>query len=103
MIPLPAGTQIWMACGATDMRKGFDGPAMLAQHVLQKSPFCGHLFVFRGKRADRIKILWWDGTGLCLHAKRLERGRFVLPLTREGAPVLTSALLMPLLFTMMLP
>jgi transposase len=51
----------------------------------------GHLFVFRGKRADRIKILWWDGTGLCLYAKRLERGRFVWPLTREGAAILTPA------------
>ena len=73
MIPMPAGTQIWVACGATDMRKGYDGLAMLAQDVLKKSPYSGHLFVFRGKRADRIKILWWDGTGLCLHAKRLGR------------------------------
>jgi transposase len=61
------------------------------QDVLKKSPYCGHMFVFRGKRADRIKILWWDGTGLCLYAKRLERGRFVWPLTREGAAVLTPA------------
>jgi transposase len=91
MIPVPAGTQIWVACGATDMRKGFDGLAMLAQEVVKKSPFCGHLFVFRGKRADRLKILWWDGTGLCLYAKRLERGRFVWPLTREGAVSLTPA------------
>jgi transposase-like protein len=52
MIPMPAGTQIWVACGATDMRKGFDGLAMLAQEVVKKSPYCGHLFVFRGKRAD---------------------------------------------------
>jgi hypothetical protein len=73
MIPVPAGTQIWVACGATDMRKGFDGLAMLAQEVVKKSPFGRHLFVFRGKRADRLKILWWDGTGLCLYAKRLER------------------------------
>jgi transposase len=91
MIPMPAGTHIWVACGATDMRKGFDGLAMLAQEVVKKSPYCGHLFVFRGKRADRIKILWWDGTGLCLYAKRLERGRFVWPLTREGAVSLTPA------------
>jgi hypothetical protein len=47
--------------------------------------------VFRGKRSDRIKVLWWDGTGLCLYAKRLERGRFVWPLTQEGAVVLTPA------------
>jgi transposase len=48
MIPVPAGTQIWVACGATDMRKGFDGLAMLAQEVVKKSPFCGHLFVVPG-------------------------------------------------------
>jgi transposase len=91
MIPIPAGAQIWVACGATDMRRGFDGLAMMVQDVLKRSPYCGHLFVFRGKRADRIKVLWWDGTGLCLYAKRLERGRFVWPLTQEGAVVLTPA------------
>ena len=91
MIPMPAGMRIWVACGTTDMRRGFDGLAMMVQNVLKKSPYCGHMFVFRGKRADRIKILWWDGTGLCLYAKRLERGRFVWPLTREGAAVLTPA------------
>jgi transposase len=69
MIPMPAGMRIWVACGATDMRRGFDGLAMMVQDVLKKSPYCGHMFVFRGKRADRIKILWWDGTGLCLYAK----------------------------------
>jgi transposase len=91
MIPIPAGTQIWLACGATDMRRGFDGLAMQVQEVLKRSPYCGHLFVFRGRRADRIKILWWDGTGLCLYAKRLERGRFVWPRTQEGATILTPA------------
>jgi transposase len=91
MIPMSGGTQIWVACGATDMRKGYDGLAMLVQEVLKKSPHSGQMFVFRGKRADRIKILWWDGTGLCLYAKRLERGRFVWPLTREGAAMLTPA------------
>src|SRR5437763_8879367 len=83
MIPVPVGAQIWVSCGATDMRRGFDGLAMMVQEVLKRSPYCGHLFVFRGKRADRIKILWWDGTGLCLFAKRLELGRFVWPLTQE--------------------
>lgn len=91
MIPIPAGTQIWVACGATDMRKGFDGLAMLAQAVVKRDPHSGHLFVFRGKRADRIKILWWDGTGLCLYAKRLEKGRFTWPVTRDGAARLTPA------------
>jgi len=71
MIPVPAGTQIWVSCGTTDMRKGIDGLAMLAQEVVKKSPYCGHLFAFRGKRGDRIKILWWDGSGLCLYANYL--------------------------------
>ena len=91
MIALPAGTHIWVACGVTDMRKGFDALAMVAQEVVKQSPQSGHVFVFRGKRADRLKILWWDGTGLCLYAKRMERGRFVWPVTREGAVRLTGA------------
>ena len=53
MIPIPAGTQIWVACGATDMRRGFDGLAMLVQEVLKQNPYGGHLFVFRGKRAEQ--------------------------------------------------
>ena len=87
MIAVPGGAQIWVACGATDLRRGFDGLSMLVQEVVKRDPFSGHLFVFRGKRADRIKILWWDGTGLCLFAKRLERGRFIWPspVPREDA------------------
>ena len=57
MISMPAGTRIWVACGATDMRKGFDGLAMLAQDVVKQSAYCGHIFVFRGKRADRIRLV----------------------------------------------
>ena len=97
MIALSAGMRIHLAMGATDMRKGFDGLAALVQQVLHKDPFCGHLFVFRGKRADRIKVLFWDGTGLVLYAKRLERGRFVWPQTREGVVTLTVAQLSMLL------
>ena len=85
MIAVPGGAQIWVACGATDLRRGFDGLSMLVQEVVKRDPFSGHLFVFRGKRADRIKILWWDGTGLCLFAKRLERGRFVWPMTGRAS------------------
>ena len=73
MIALPAGVQVWLAAGATDMRKGFDGLAGLVQTQLLEDPFSGQLFVFRGRRGDRVKILWWDGDGLCLFAKRLER------------------------------
>ena len=60
MIPLPTGTKIWVACGATDMRRGFDGLATMVQEVLKQNPYGGHLFVFRGKRADRIKVLGRD-------------------------------------------
>ncbi len=70
--------------GPTDMRKGFDGLSMLAQEVLKQEPFSGHLFVFRGKRGDLVKVLYWDGQGFCLFAKRLEKGRFVWPITQGG-------------------
>jgi len=79
MMQLAPGTQVWLSCRPTDMRKGFDGLAAEVKKVLLADPFTGHLFVFRGKRGDRIKILCWDGTGLCLFAKRLEKGRFVWP------------------------
>lgn len=77
--------------GATDMRKGFDGLALLVQEVLKKDPYSGHLFLFRGRRADKIKILYYDTTGLCLFAKRLQRGRFVWPVSREGVVTLSPA------------
>ena len=73
------GTRIWLVAGLTDMRKGFDGLAALVQTALSDDPFSGHLFVFRGRRGDRIKVLWWGGDGLCLFAKRLERGKFIWP------------------------
>jgi len=97
MIGLLPGTKVWLACGVTDMRKGFDGLAALVQLTLNEDPFSGQLFVFRGRRGDRVKILWWDGDGLCLFAKRLERGRFVWPRTAEGAVHLTQAQLSMLL------
>ena len=97
MIALPAGTQIWLAAGPTDMRKGFDGLSVLVQTVLKEDPFSGHVFAFRGKRGDLVKLLWWDGDGLCLLAKRLERGRFIWPRTEQGVAVLTPAQLSMLL------
>ncbi len=66
MIALPAGSRVRLAAGITDLRKGFDGLAALVQTVLDKDPFSGHLFCFRGRRGDLVKILWWDGDGLCL-------------------------------------
>ena len=97
MIALPAGVRVWLAAGATDMRKGFDGLAALVQLQLAEDPFSGQLFVFRGRAGDRVKILWWDGDGLCLFAKRLERGRFVWPQATSGSVHLTPAQLSMLL------
>lgn len=97
MISLPGGTRIWLACGVTDMRKGFDGLAAIVQLQLAEDPFSGQLFVFRGRRGDRLKLLWWDGDGLCLFAKRLERGRFVWPHASSGTVHLSSAQLSMLL------
>jgi transposase len=97
MIGLPCGTRVWLAAGATDMRKGFDGLSMLVQGALKRDPFSGHVFVFRGRRGDLIKVLWWSGDGLCLFAKRLERGRFVWPRTDAGTAALTPAQLSMLL------
>ena len=66
MIGLAPGTRVWLAAGATDMRKGFDSLAAQAQTVLGKDPYSGHVFCFRGRRGDLLKLLWWDGDGLCL-------------------------------------
>ncbi|WP_407638739.1 IS66 family insertion sequence element accessory protein TnpB, partial [Aquabacterium parvum] len=97
MIGLPAGTRVWLAAGHTDMRKGFDGLAAVAQEVLLQDPFGGHVFVFRGRRGDIIKLLWWDGQGLCLLSKRLEKGRFVWPQADGGKVSLSPAQLSMLL------
>ena len=79
------------------MRLGFDGLSAQVQTTLTMDPFSGHLFVFRGRRGDRIKVLWWDGDGLCLFAKRLERGKFVWPRAENGKVCLTPAQLSMLL------
>jgi transposase len=97
VIPVPANTRVWLAAGATDMRKGFNGLAAQAQKVLAADPYCGHLFVFRGRRGDLIKVVWWDGQGACLFAKRLERGRFVWPSPANGKVAITAAQLAMLL------
>ncbi len=79
MMALAPGTQVWLACRPTDMRKGFNGLASLVAEVLRDDPYCGHVFVFRGKRGDYLKALYWDQTGICLFAKKLEKGRFAWP------------------------
>ncbi len=97
MIGLPLGTQVWLAAGVTDMRKGMDGLAALVQTTLAENPFSGHVFVFRGKRGDLVKLLWWSGDGMNLYAKRLERGRFIWPQATSGSLHLTAAQLSMLL------
>ena len=97
MIALPVGTRVWLAAGVTDMRKGMDGLAALVQTTLAENPFSGQLFVFRGRRGDLVKLLWFDGDGLCLLAKRLERGRFVWPQADSGSVLLSTAQLSMLL------
>ena len=97
MIGLPAGTRIWLVAGVTDMRRGMDGLAAIVQSALAENPFSGHVFIFRGRRGDLVKLLWWSADGLCLFAKRLERGRFVWPQAASGGVSLTSAQLSMLL------
>ena len=98
----PPSTRIYLACGVTDMRKGFDGLAVLVQQVLEQSPHYGALFAFRGKRGDLVKLLWSDGQGMCLFSKRMDPfwlfwGKFVWPVTKTGNVHLTSAQLSMLL------
>ena len=74
MIPVPAQTKVWLAAGVTDMRKGFNGLSALAEKVLAEDPFSGHLFVFRGRRGDLIKVIWWsdrESVGLAGQTVRL--------------------------------
>jgi transposase len=78
MIPVASGVRVWLATGQTDMRKGFPSLALQVQEVLKRDPLSGHLFCFRGRRGDLLKVIWHDGQGACLFTKRLERGRFIL-------------------------
>ena len=94
MITLASNTQIWIAAGVT---RGFVGLSGMVQTALQENPFSGQVYIFRGRRGDLIKVLWFDGDGLCLFAKRLERGRFVWPQASSGSVVLTRAQLSMLL------
>jgi len=84
MLPVPQGVRVWLAPGHTDMRKGFPGLSLLVQETLKNDPHTGHLFVFRGRRGDLIKIIWHDGQGACLFSKRLERGKFIWPTTSSS-------------------
>ncbi|MBZ0215947.1 MAG: IS66 family insertion sequence element accessory protein TnpB [Fimbriimonadaceae bacterium] len=88
MLIIPSGVKVHLALGYTDMRKGLDGLAVLVQESLKQDPFSGHLFAFRGKKASTMKVLFWDGNGLCLFTKKLNEGGFVWPrLTDSGGTV----------------
>jgi len=97
VIAPPAGTRIWLAAGVTDMRRGMYGLAALVETTLLNNAYGCHVFVFRGKRGYLIKVLWADRDGLCLFAKRLEKGPFVWPQATSGAIHLTLAQLSMLL------
>jgi len=79
MIAVPAGVRVMVATKPVDFRRGADGLVALVRETLGQDPFAGTIFVFRSKRADRVKIVWWDGGGICLFAKTLEKEQFCWP------------------------
>jgi len=97
MILAGAEIQVLVATRPVDFRKQADGLAALVSQALAADPFCGAVYVFRSKRLDRVKLLWWDGTGICLMTKRLESGQFRWPPVEDGALRLTAAQLSALL------
>jgi transposase len=84
MIPVPLGVKVWLATGHTDMRKGFASLALVAQEVLKRDPLGGHIFCFRGRRGDLLKVIWHDGQAASLYVRRLEKGRFLWPSPADG-------------------
>jgi transposase len=90
MITPPSGVHVWLASGVTDMRRGMNSLALQVQQALRRDPHAGDLYVFRGKRGDLLKVLWHDGLGMSLYAKRLERGRFVWPTPTDGVVAVTA-------------
>ena len=91
MIVPPSGVRVWLANGHTDMRRGMNGLALQVQEALQRDPHAGDLYVFRGRRGDLVKILWHDGLGMLLYAKRLERGRFLWPSPADGCVAISAS------------
>lgn len=91
MMLFRSGVRVWLATGHTDMRRGMNSLALLVQETLKRDPHGGDLYVFRGKSGKLIKILWHDGLGMSLYAKRLERGRFIWPSIVDGVAVITAA------------
>jgi transposase len=97
MIAAAAGAKVLMATKPVDFRRGADSLAAVVREQLQHDPFCGTIFIFRSKRADRLKILVWDGSGLVLLWKRLEEGAFRWPPISDGVMRLTASQLAALL------
>src|SRR5262249_35207416 len=91
MIPVPWGGRVWLAGGHTDMRRGLNRLALPVPEGVERAPHAGDLYVFRGKRGHLIKILWHDGIGMSLYAKRLERGRFLWPSPADGLVAISAA------------
>lgn len=91
------GVRIWLATSPLDMRRSFDRLAEYVRTILADDPMSGHLFVFRNRTHERLKILWWDQNGYVLYYKRLERGRFEFPATGEKSVAISSAQLKRLL------
>ena len=91
MIAFSAGAKVWIAGGVTDMRCGMNSLALKVQQGLGRDPHGGEIFCFRGRRGDLIKVLWHDGVGMSLYAKRLDRGRFVWPAATDGVVAITAS------------
>jgi transposase len=97
MIGPTGAVKVMVATKPVDFRKGAEGLAALVREAMNADPFCGAIYVFRAKRADRVKLIFWDGTGLCLFAKRLEDGDFRWPRIEDGVIRLSAAQLSALL------
>ena len=97
MIGPTGAVRVMMATRPVDFRKGVDGLAALVRESMGDDPFSGAVYVFRAKRADRVKLVFWDGTGVCLFAKRLEEGQFRWPKVEDGVVRLTAIELQALL------
>ncbi len=97
MIGPTGAVKVMMATKPVDFRKGSEGLAALVREEMKTEPFSGTVYVFRAKRADRVKLIFWDGTGMCLFAKRLEDGRFQWPKLQDGVMRLSAAQLSALL------
>lgn len=91
MIPVPSGVRVWLAVGVTDMRRGMNSLSVQVQEAMGRDPHGGDLYCFRGRRGDLLKILWHDGVGMSLYAKRLEHGKFIWPSPANGVVGISAA------------